>query len=184
MPRVLAFVLAMTLAGAAPVPTPVGAGPKFRLAAASPPVARAAPVGRFRCLRGGMPREEAHVELFAHRRVLLLPPAIGMAPPVRIEHLDVRSARCSYAVRTRHPTGVIEFVAAARPTIGDLFRIWGQPLAADRLAGFRGPVRAWVGGRRWRGAVAAIPLTRHAQIVIELGGYVPPHASYRFPRRP
>jgi hypothetical protein len=175
-------LVALTLA-AAPVPTPIGVGPKYQLAAASPAVARAAPVGRFRCGASGR-REEAHVELFAHGRVLLLPPAIGMAPPVEVEHLDVRSARCSYAVRTRHPTGVVEFVASARPTIGDLFRIWGRPLGPNRLAGFRGPVRAWVGGRRWRGTVAAIPLTHHAQIVIELGAYVPPHASYRFPRRP
>ena len=183
MPRVLAFALALTLAAAAPVPTPVGVGPKFRLEAASPAVARAAPVGRLRCGAAGR-RDEAHVELFAHGRVLLLPPAIGMAPPVRIEHLDVRRARCSYAVRTRHPTGVVEFLPAVRPTVGDLFRIWGQPLDANRLAGFRGPVRAWVDGRRWRRAVAAIPLGHHAEVVIELGAYVPPHASYRFPRRP
>jgi hypothetical protein len=178
---VLASVLVALTLGAAPVPTPIGVGTRFQHPAASPAVARAAPVGRFRCGAAGR-REEAHVELFANGRALLLPPAIGMAPPVELEHLDVRSARCSYAVRTRHPTGVVEFVRGT--TIGDLFRIWGQPLGADRLAGFRGPVRAWVGGRRWRKAVAAIPLTRHAQIVIELGAYVPPHASYRFPRRP
>jgi len=43
-------------------------------------------------------------------------------------------------------------------------------------------VRAYVDGRRWtRTAPAAIPLTRHAEIVLELGPYVPPHRSFTFP---
>jgi hypothetical protein len=41
-------------------------------------------------------------------------------------------------------------------------------------------VLAFVGGKRWRGDVRAIPLTRHAQVVLELGGYVPPHPRYLF----
>ena len=80
---------------------------------------------------------------------------------------------------------MLEVVAGAGPTLGDLFEIWGQPLSARRLAGFRArrgdSLRAWVGGRPWRGDVSAIPLRRHAQIVVEIGGFVPPHASYRFP---
>jgi len=43
-------------------------------------------------------------------------------------------------------------------------------------------VLAFVGGRRWRGDPRAIPLARHAQIVLEIDGYVPPHASFLFPR--
>jgi len=164
------------------VPTPVGAGPKFQLPAASPAVQRAAPVGRFPCRADAGRRDEAHVELFAKRRVLLLPPGIGMAPPLALDGLDVRRARCSYAVRTTDPTGVVGF--AGKATVADLFAIWGQPLSATRLAGFHGRVRAWVDGRRWHGAVGAIELTHHAEIVVELGGFVPPHASYRFPRRP
>ena len=111
-----------------------------------------------------------------------------MAPPLRRHGADVLSARCSYPLRTTDPTGVVEYVPSARPTLADLFAVWGQPLSAHRLAGFRArpgdAVEAWVGGRRWRGDVGAIPLTRHAEIVVELGGYVPPHTSFRFPPRP
>jgi len=32
-----------------------------------------------------------------------------------------------------------------------------------------------------RGDAAAVRLTRHAQIVVELGAYVPPHRSFLFP---
>jgi len=154
---------------AAPIPTPIGAGPRYLLPPRPAAVAHAQPVGRFRCTDVASTRELAHVELFARKLVLLLPAGIGI------------SARCSYPVRTTQPTGVVDYVPAAHPTIGDLFAIWGQPLSAKRLASFRGTVTAWVGGKRWRGDVRAIPLRRHSEIVIEIGGYVPPHTFFLFP---
>jgi hypothetical protein len=42
-------------------------------------------------------------------------------------------------------------------------------------------VAVFVDGRRWRGAPAAVPLTPHAEIVLEVGPHVPPHSSYAFP---
>jgi hypothetical protein len=168
-----------------PVPTPIGIGPKYRLPAASTAVARGAPVGRFACSRPEVRREFVHVELFGNGLVLLLPAGIGMAPPLRTDGAYVAGARCSYPLRTTSPTGVVEFVPAAQPTLGDLFAVWGQPLSARRLAGFRARgtdvVKAWVAGKRWRGEVRAIPLRRHGQIVVELGGYVPPHTFFLFP---
>jgi len=156
-------------AAAAPVPTPIGFGPKYLLPAAPIRVERGQAVGRFRCEPGSPARAEAHVELFADRFAMLIPEGIGIGP------------HCSYAVRTVVPTGVVEYVAAAHPTIGDLFAVWGQPLGPERLAGFHGAVSAWVGGKRVRGDVAAIRLTRHAEIVLELGGYIPPHTFFLFP---
>jgi hypothetical protein len=96
----------------------------------------------------------------------------------------VTSARCLYPLRTREPTGVIE-VAASRPvTLGDVFRVWGQPLGPRRLAGFRStrPVLVFVNGKRVLGDPRAIPLRRHDEIVLEIGGYVVPHSSYLFPK--
>jgi hypothetical protein len=123
-----------------------------------------------------------HLELFAARRVVLVAPGIGIAPPRRRKGAYVRGGRCSYPVRTREPTGVVEVEAGGHErALGHLFSVWGQPLSRDRMAGFRGRVRAYVGGRRWRGDARAIPLRRHAQIVLEVGGYVPPHRTYRFP---
>ncbi len=88
-----------------------------------------------------------------------------------------------YPLRTREPTGVVE-VAARRPVrLGDLFRVWGQPLSPHRLAGFRSAQRllAFVNGRRFPGDPRSIPLRRHDEIVLEIGGYVAPHSSYLFP---
>jgi hypothetical protein len=50
-----------------------------------------------------------------------------------------------------------------------------------RLAGFRGAVHAWVDGCPWSGPVRKIPLSRHVEIVLEVGGYVPPHSFFLFP---
>ena len=105
-----------------------------------------------------------------------------MMPPLVRDGALVARARCSYDVRTRAPIGIVEVVPGRGVTIGDLFRVWGQPLARDRIAGFRGRVRAYVAGSRWRGDVRAIPLRRYAQIVLEVGGYVPPHRFFLFGR--
>ena len=94
------------------------------------------------------------------------------------------AGRCSYPLRTREPTGVIE-VASPRPLqLGDVFRVWGQPLSPRQLAGFRTARRvlAFVNGRRVDGDPRAIPLRRHDEIVLEIGGYVAPHSSYLFPK--
>lgn len=137
-----------------------------------------------RCERGpGGPRYGVHLELFARRRVVIVAPGIGIAPPRVRDGAYVRAGRCSYPVRTREPTGVIEVAAQAGRTLrlGDLFALWDQPLGPRRLASFHGRVEAYVAGRPWTGDPRAIPLARHAQIVLEVGGHVPPHTSYRFP---
>jgi hypothetical protein len=40
----------------------------------------------------------------------------------------------------------------------------------------------FVGGRPFAGDPRRVPLTRHAQIVVEVGGHVAPHPSYLFPK--
>ena len=165
----VALVVLPTAGAASPIPTPVGSGRGYLLPAATSRVLHAARVAGYACGRGSAARDEAHVELFARGLVLLVPQGIGVGPG------------CSYPVRTTQPTGVVEFVAAAHPTVGSLFAVWGQPLGPRALAGFRGRVSAWVGGKRWHGAVASIPRTEHAELVLELGSYIPPHTFVLFP---
>jgi hypothetical protein len=123
-----------------------------------------------------------HLELFAARRVVLVAPGIGVAPPRTRDGAYVRGGRCSYPVRTREPTGVVEVEAGGQArTLGDLFAVWGQPLGKRRMAGFRGKVSAFVGGRRYERDPRTITLRPHMQIVLEVNGYQPPHPTYRFP---
>jgi hypothetical protein len=160
----------------------VGPTARHRPPPLSARAARGKPIGGLRCRRAGVARYGAHLELFAARRVVLIPPGIGIAPPRRRTGAYVRGGRCSYALRTREPTGLIE-VQRGPPakTLGQLFAVWGQPLTRNAMAGFRGRVHAYVDGGAWPRDPGAIPLRRHAQIVLEVGGYVRPHASYRFP---
>jgi hypothetical protein len=162
------------------VPTPIGVGPRFHPGPTSAPVAAARPVGRLVCGARVGRLVRAHVEVFARKRVVILPAGIGVAPPILVRNGFVRRARCSYPLRTVEPTGVIELDAALRPTVGEMFSVWGQRLGPRRLLSFGGTVRAYVAGRPWRGDPRRIPLRRHSQIVLEIGGYVPPHRSYLF----
>jgi hypothetical protein len=78
---------------------------------------------------------------------------------------------------------VISVNQPGRHTLGQLFRIWGQPLGGHRLLGFRShaPLRAFVDGHAWYHGVRRIPLRDRAEIVIEMGTRIPPHSFYLFP---
>lgn len=145
-------------------PWPIGAGPRYHPAA----IRRdGRPVGMLRCASGRT--YAVHLELFANRRVIIVPPGIGAGPD-----------GCTYPVATTEPTGVLHVRGSAN--LGDLFRIWNRPLGPGRLLSFAGRVSVFVGGRRVTGDPARVPLARHAEIVVETRGYVPPHPSYLFPK--
>jgi hypothetical protein len=138
-------------------PTPIGLGPRFHPPAAT----HNAGVSCAKTTRHGV-----HLELFARNRVIIVPAGINH--------------RC---MRTRWPVGIVE--VRGRQTLGGFFRVWGQPLSRTRLVGFKTrrdrPVRAYIAGRRWTGPLRAIPLRRHANIVIQLGRYIPPKKVFLFP---
>jgi hypothetical protein len=166
---------------AAPVATPIGRGPAFELSTGAR-ADRGAPIAGLRCAVAEARWQEAHVEVFARGRVLILPPGIGVARPRHTVGAAVTGGRCSYAVRTTDPTGVVRYLPARGLRLGDLFAVWGQPLGRRRVCGFRSErsVRVYVGGRLVAGPPEAVPLRRHAEIVVEIGRYVPPHRFYVF----
>jgi hypothetical protein len=155
---------------------PIGAGRRFHPPAAGPVSGP--------CTPGLGPRDGVHVEVFAANRVLLLPAGIGTKPPRNLLDGRVTRAACYGQLVTLDPTGVVLVRPGARTTLGALFRSWGQPLSTTRLASFSAPagtrVTVFVNGHRWPGPPAAVPLTRHVEIVLEVGPYVPPHQSYAF----
>jgi hypothetical protein len=183
---VCAGVVAATAASSNPplVPTPIGVGPGYRLAPTSAAVRASRPVGSLTCSATSPMRFRAHLELFARKRVLIVPAGIGVAPPLRRDGAVVVRGKCLYQLRTREPTGVVEVAGARRLTVGDLFRVWGQPLGPHRIAGFTGsgPVLVFVNGRRLTVDPRTVPLRRHDEIVLEIGGYIPAHRSYLFPK--
>lgn len=162
-------------------PVPIGRGSSFMLPPTSGAVGRRAPVARMRCLDRHPSSYGVHLELYANRFVLPVPAGIGVAPPLRRSGAYVRGGACSYPVRTLEPTGLVLVDLGTRARVADLFRLWGQRLSARALARFHGEVQAFVDGRPWRGSPGVIPLARHSNIVLEVGGSVPPHPAYLFP---
>jgi hypothetical protein len=162
---------------------PAGLGSAFRPPpVGNPAVAIGEPVGALRCGKTPARAYGAHLELFARDRGVVVPAGIGTAPPQRREGAFVRGGRCVYPLRTVDPTGVVLVASRTLPTVGQLFRLWGQPLSRERLGSFAGsPVIAFVDGRRWHGDPRKIPLRRHAQIELEVAPVVEPHPSYTFP---
>jgi hypothetical protein len=147
------------------VPTPIGVGPRFH-----PP-----PGVHGTCIPGpllGAPR--VHLELFANRRVVIVPAAIGLRG-ARLRFGRVTSARCRARVWTTDPSGVVSFERGT--LLGDLFAVWGEPLDL----GFHGTVSSFRNGVRVRGDPRSLELRDGDELVLEIGGYVPPHRSYRFP---
>jgi hypothetical protein len=167
----------------APVATPIAVGHRYQLPATTDVTRRAAALGTLACRPATRVLRMAHVELFIHGRAALLPAGIGIAPPAEIRGGQVLGGRCRYPLSTADPTGVISVNQAGRRTLGQLFRIWGQPLGGQRLLGFRShaSLRAFVDGRTWHHGVRGIPLRNRSEIVIELGRLVPPHSFYLFP---
>ena len=112
-----------------------------------------------------------HVELFADRKVIVIPATIGVSPRA-----------CRYSLSTAVPTGVVHVDAAGRHRLRDLFLVWGRRLGPARLLSFRGRVTVFVDGRRFHGDPRNVALKKHRQIVVEVGAYVAPHAHYLFPK--
>lgn len=180
----VAFALAFTVLPPSVVPWPIGVGARYRPPATTAAIRSAKAVGPERCERAAN-RFSVHLEVFANRRAVVIPAGIGVALPYRRVGGDVRPAGCVYRLHTTAPTGVVQVSGRATATIRDLFRIWGQPLGGHRLLSFRSrsDVRVFVGGiERFGDALTTVRFTPHAQVVLEIGGYVPPHTSYLFPQ--
>ena len=167
-----AFLTAIVLLAHPSVrPWPIGPGPRYTPPPRPASVSAARPVASLRC--GPTAKSlQVHLELFVDRRVVVVPAGIGLA-----------RAGCAYPVRTLTPGGVVDAARGRRLTLGDLFRVWGEPLGRRRLVSFSSPhpLRAYVDGRLVHGPAAAIPLRAHAEIVLELGPYVAPHPFFLFP---
>jgi hypothetical protein len=156
---------------------PIGHGARFDPPANGPVIGR--------CASRLGPRFGVHVELFAADRVVIVASGIGTRGPLRFSAGRISAARCYGDLVTLEPTGVVLLRTGARLSLADLFRAWGQPLSSRQLAGFGAPggekVGVFVDGRRLHASPGGVALAVHAEIVLEVGPYVPPHHSYTFP---
>jgi hypothetical protein len=141
------------------------------------------PVDGIKCL--GMEGQglhiHSHVALFVNGKQYAIPKLLGATPTA--------AGGCLYWIHTHDATGIIhvespQIVAPegdGEYTLGMLFDIWGYPLTRNGVAGFTGPVTAYVNGAQYDGDLRAIPLVSHQQIVLEVGTPLVPPPNYEFP---
>lgn len=122
----------------------------------------------------------SHLAIFENGKQVQVPAFIGMAPTPQ--------GGCLYWLHTHGPDGIIhvEAASAGNPsgghyTLGNFFHIWGQPLSANQVGPFKGPVTAFVNGVAYDGDPNTIPMQSHKQIVLEIGKPVVPPPIYAFP---
>jgi len=149
-------------------PWPVGPAPQYTPPARTAAVHAGTPVGALRCA-AARTTFRIHLEVFVNRKVVIVPAGIG-----------VSDKGCRYPVSTDGPDGIVRVMPGLR--LSDVFRVWGLQLEPNRIGWFgsKTPLRAYVDGKRVHRPARQIPLTPHAEIVLELGGYVPPHPYFLF----
>ena len=160
----------MIAAPPAVYPWPIGVGPRYHPPAANATVLAGTPVG---------------------------PAALRQRRAVRGARRAVRTARGGdHSAAGRDRPQRVQLPAAHdhtdRASSTSLGRAAGRSATCSasgasgsgrrRLLSFAGPVSVFVDGRRRLGDPRSLVLTRHAEIVLEVGGYVTPHSSYLFPK--
>jgi hypothetical protein len=122
----------------------------------------------------------SHLALFVHGVQIGIPKFIGMTPSP--------TGGCLYWIHTHDASGIIHVEApqlhplgAPEYTLGMFFDVWGMPLSRDDVAGYKGPVTAFVNGALYTGPLAQIPLLAHQEITLEVGTPVVPPPNYTFP---
>jgi hypothetical protein len=187
--RILALALALplaplsTLGQLAPAPAAGPSGPegvpipKGAILAPRSSPALGKSVDGIKCQR----REQvlfhihAHLTLFVDGKARRVPFGIGIGPPLYGQNLPngafVTSGSCFSWLHTHADDGIIHIESPVQRTftLGEFFDIWSQPLSASQLGPVRGPVVATYDGEVWEGNPRSIPLTKHAQIQLEIG---------------
>jgi hypothetical protein len=129
----------------------------------------------------------AHLAIFVNGKEREVPEGIGITPP-RNEQQSAQgpfvvSGSCFYWLHSHTADGIIHIESPVQRTftLGNYFDIWKQPLGRDQVGPAKGPVTAYVNGRRFSGDPRSIPLTAHALIQLDVGTPAPAPARFSFP---
>jgi hypothetical protein len=130
------------------------------------PLVTGSPINGISCdaMEGSRLHIHQHLVIFDKGKQISIPANVGQVP----------SRACLYWVHTHSPDGIIHIEAPRHRTftLGDFFDIWGQPLSKKQAATARpknGVLKIWVNGKEYKGDPRQIPLTAHADIVIQSG---------------
>lgn len=116
----------------------------------------------------------AHLSIFVHGSPRQVPAGIGI-PGARAQQSPagpfIETGTCFYWLHTHAADGVIHIESPVQRTytLGNFFDEWGQPLGPGQAGPAQGHVSALYNGQVYQGNPRNIPLTKHAQIQLEVG---------------
>jgi hypothetical protein len=127
----------------------------------------------------------AHLQVYYNGSPSQLPGAIGLLGPVAQQSkygVFYGATKCYYWLHTHTADGIIhiESPTATLYTLGEFFDEWGQPLSATQVATAKGPVTAFVNGKRWTKNPRDIQLKPHAEVQLDVGKPVVPFHNVPF----
>jgi hypothetical protein len=139
------------------------------------------------CLTQELPAQHIHIHLVVLEdgASVTVPAGIGVGRPWGVDPDGfVSTGSCFAWIHTHDTTGVVHIVGPEEKTynLGQLFSVWGHPLAADGAFNFTGPVAVVVNGVRMDGDPRGVQLANFFNIVVELGKApeTPPAPNYNF----
>jgi hypothetical protein len=130
----------------------------------------------------------AHLTLFVNGKPKRVPLGIGIGAPVRTTETAAgpfaSSGSCFSFLHTHAADGIIHIEAPGKVAfkLGQFFDVWQQRLDPRHLGRFSGHVVAYLNGKRYHGDPRAIPLVKHAEIQLEVGGRRAAPQAFRFPQ--
>jgi hypothetical protein len=116
----------------------------------------------------------AHLTLFVNGSPRQVPAGIGI-PGAQTQNGPqgpfIGGGKCFYWLHTHAADGIVHIESPVHRTytLGNVFDEWGQPLGPDQVGPAKGHVTVLYNGQVYRGNPRNIPLTKHAQIQLEVG---------------
>src|SRR5215469_6509150 len=116
----------------------------------------------------------AHLTIFVNGSPRQVPGGIGI-PGAKAQNSAqgpfVSSGTCFYWLHTHAADGIVHIESPVQRTytLGNFFDEWGQPLGPSQVGPAKGHVTAIYNGHLYQGNPRDIPLTKHAQIQLEVG---------------
>ena len=139
------------------------------------------------CLRDDLPAQHfrVHLEVLLDGKAVTVPPGVGVGRPWGQDPYGfITTGSCFAWIHTHDTTGVVHvFTQVGKSySLGQMFKVWGQPLGLSGALGYRGPLAALVNGLPFAGDPQAVDLKNFENIVLELGRppATPPPSSYDF----
>jgi hypothetical protein len=124
----------------------------------------------------GIPCEAPDETYHIHAHLSILLDGQPLAVPADVGLVETAVLDCHYRIHTHDRSGKlhIEGPEPFTATLGQFFAIWGRTLSSDAIADISGkPVVVYIHNgetvTRWDGDPAAIELTSHRHIVVQIG---------------